>query len=1040
MATLTRSDNPFLPLASFLSWASQLTSWTYVSDSGDGASVTVQNSDGTFTVFTSADNSIGLDGGNNPVGGNISQVERFDTDGLTLIETLVPDADFSLAVFYINIATTSIDGLLSGADNIIGGSSSHDNLFGYDGDDTFNPGPLDLLNGPAIDVMIGGKGNDTFNVGPAPEVAFLYVIGYNQEDGGSGVVINLSDTLQGGVAAHSATDTFGDTDTLNGIINVVGTNQADQFFGGAISELFNAGGGADTIDGGGDGQDFDLLVYSFIAAVKTDVFNYDGITVTFNVAGGGTLSTSGQVVGTVSGTDTFSDIERVLGTNVGDTFNGANDSFNTYVGMGGNDIFNGGDFIDLADYAFENISGATGGVIVNLSSATQFGVAAGKAADSLGGTDTLNSIEWVSGTNAADILIGGSGDNDLSGHDGADLLVGGAGNDSFSGDGATGQIYADVVDYGLETGGGAITVNADGTVKDTFGNTDTLFGIGEIRGTALGDTFNGSKFNDSFAPGKGNDVISSGGSFVGAASADRVSYNADDAATSGVNYDAALLTQQVKSTYYGNDTLTGFTNIWFEATQFADSIKATEGDDILLPSLGSDTIDGRGGFDYLTYIDRRSTNLGVGITVTATTATSGTVVQGVDTDTYTNIEHVDGSFNADTFNGSSGNDSFSGFSGGDTFDGNGGSDTLSYEFDEVFGAKAGIDVDLTLGTVLNGYGATDALSEIENIVGTSFADILLGDTNDNSFDGRGGADIMTGGDGNDTYFVDNALDQVVEDGTGTADVIRSSIDFNLAVSGDNVENLVLDGKGNINGTGNGLANSIIGNSGNNIINGGTGADKMDGGAGNDTFFVDVAGDTVSDSAGIDTINSLVTITLATGLENLLLGGGGIANGTGNAVNNIMTGNTANNSLSGLGGSDTLSGGSGVDKLIGGAGRDTMTGGAANDVFDFNLVTETGKTASTRDIIKDFTHLGDDIDLSTIDANGTAAGNGVFSFQAAKGAAFTGVKGQLHWTQFNAAGTINDKTIIEGDINGDKVADFQIELTGLKTLTAADFVL
>ena len=49
-------------------------------------------------------------------------------------------------------------------------------------------------------------------------------------------------------------------------------------------------------------------------------------------------------------------------------------------------------------------------------------------------------------------------------------------------------------------------------------------------------------------------------------------------------------------------------------------------------------------------------------------------------------------------------------------------------------------------------------------------------------------------------------------------------------------------------------------------------------------------------------------------------------------------------------------------------------------------------------------------------------------------------GQLRWFQQNLAGTDNDKTIIEGDINGNKVADFQIKLNGLKTLTAADFFL
>jgi serralysin len=85
------------------------------------------------------------------------------------------------------------------------------------------------------------------------------------------------------------------------------------------------------------------------------------------------------------------------------------------------------------------------------------------------------------------------------------------------------------------------------------------------------------------------------------------------------------------------------------------------------------------------------------------------------------------------------------------------------------------------------------------------------------------------------------------------------------------------------------------------------------------------------------------------------------------------------------------------------------------------------------VIVDF-GVGDDIDLSTIDANDAAAGNTAFSFLTASGAAFTGVAGQLRWQNFSSL------TLVEGDINGDRVADFQIQLTGSKNLTAVDFIL
>ena len=228
----------------------------------------------------------------------------------------------------------------------------------------------------------------------------------------------------------------------------------------------------------------------------------------------------------------------------------------------------------------------------------------------------------------------------------------------------------------------------------------------------------------------------------------------------------------------------------------------------------------------------------------------------------------------------------------------------------------------------------------------------------------------------------------------------------------------MTGTGAINGTGNTLANTITGNAAANIIDGGLGADIMKGGLGNDTYVVNQTGETVTELAaqGTDTVKAAVTYALGANLENLLLTGAAAINGTGNALANTITGNAAANIITG------------------GAGRDTMTGAAGKDVFDFNLVTETTKVAATRDVIKDFVHLTDRIDLSTIDANSKLAANQAFTFLATKGAAFTGVAGQLHYL---ASGT---NTIVEGDTNGDKIADFQIELTGAKTLTSVDFVL
>jgi serralysin len=203
--------------------------------------------------------------------------------------------------------------------------------------------------------------------------------------------------------------------------------------------------------------------------------------------------------------------------------------------------------------------------------------------------------------------------------------------------------------------------------------------------------------------------------------------------------------------------------------------------------------------------------------------------------------------------------------------------------------------------------------------------------------------------------------------------------------------------------------------------------------------------TIWDSGGRDTLNfsgysasSVINLNDGTfsnvgGLiKNVSIAAGAmIENATGGSGNDYLRGNEVSNRLLGGGGNDTL---------VGGFARDVLIGGSGADDFDFNSIAETGKKPATRDVIADFTHNSDDIDLKTIDANGSAFGNTAFKFLNAKGAAFTGVKGQLHWSQINVSGTANDKTIIEGDINGDRQADFQIEIRGLVTLSSADFIL
>ena len=243
--------------------------------------------------------------------------------------------------------------------------------------------------------------------------------------------------------------------------------------------------------------------------------------------------------------------------------------------------------------------------------------------------------------------------------------------------------------------------------------------------------------------------------------------------------------------------------------------------------------------------------------------------------------------------------------------------TLTNVEQVVVGTGSGPIADTT-GTIANGVSASGVGYGLL-ITGNAGANTLTGTAFGDQIDGGLGADRMTGGAGNDTFFVDNASDVVVESSsTGGTDTVYASVSYTLPAR---VENLTLTGIGNINGTGNSLANTLTGNTGNNTLNGGTGTDIMVGGLGDDTYVVNVTTDVVTELAdqGTDTVNSSVTYTLGANVENLVLTGTSNRNGTGNALNNSLTGNSAVNTLNGGDGDDILEGAAGNDILDGGAG-------------------------------------------------------------------------------------------------------------------------
>ncbi|MBX8622923.1 M10 family metallopeptidase C-terminal domain-containing protein, partial [Pseudomonas glycinae] len=212
--------------------------------------------------------------------------------------------------------------------------------------------------------------------------------------------------------------------------------------------------------------------------------------------------------------------------------------------------------------------------------------------------------------------------------------------------------------------------------------------------------------------------------------------------------------------------------------------------------------------------------------------------------------------------------------GNDTIDGSNQANAVRINLNEGQFSQIGKSfLDLTTMTQFNQGLAIAFGARIENAIGSNFSDTLIGNDLDNVLDGKGGADVMEGGAGNDTYLVENAGDVVIERGIALTEVdtVLSWINYAL---GANLENLTLLGSESINGFGNALNNVLIGNSGNNSLDGSTGADIMNGGAGNDTYVVDNAGDRVielgTSATEIDTVLSSIDYALTANVENLTL--------------------------------------------------------------------------------------------------------------------------------------------------------------------------
>ncbi len=166
-------------------------------------------------------------------------------------------------------------------------------------------------------------------------------------------------------------------------------------------------------------------------------------------------------------------------------------------------------------------------------------------------------------------------------------------------------------------------------------------------------------------------------------------------------------------------------------------------------------------------------------------------------------------------------------------------------------------------------------------------------------------------------------------------------------------------------------------------------------------------------------------------DDVMSGTGGADTMYGQAGDDEIAAGEGADSIFGGADDDTISGDGSNDTINGGMGRDDLTGGAGADTFRFYLASES--TLIDFDRIRDFKAAeGDKIDLSLIDANTLLGDNNAFTLAGS----FTGVAGQLIY------GTTASGYLVQGNVNGDAVADIAIEvrLVGSSSLSGADFIL
>ena len=737
-------------------------------------------------------------------------------------------------------------------------------------------------------------------------------------------------------------DRFGDK--LD-IINIHGTEGNDELRGNIAGNLMYGLGGHDTFYGSRGADEL-------FGSTGRDTVNYEdspeGVEVDLESnqpgkggdAEGDRYESIENVVGSkygdkISGTEWSNELsggkgdDSLFGRAGADTLRGGDDNDTLSGGDGddklfgdeGDDMLIGGDGADILDggesgeLSYDRFGNAYFGEDKDTASyedsdaAVQVSLASGTATGGHADGDTLVNIENLKGSRYGDNLEGDFYANTLMGEDGDDVLTGGLGADHL--DGGAGRDEANYSDS-LWSG---VTVDLSGTSNGGTAAGDTYSDVEDARGSNYGDKFHGTSGANRFFGEGGNDE------FFGDAGADEFhggsGYDTADYRGSNARVVVDLEAGTGQGGHAQGDKLFDIEHLHGSEKKGNELYGSSAGNYIY--SYGEDDIvDARGGND-------RITAYGLFDEIKA----------GDGNDTI--IVHDEEDFGAwDDIN--------SIWDRPRSIDGGQDEDTVwfkqsswYYQDDhdsagELVGTW-GVNVDLLENNYRwdghhhisadnpNGehHFSEGSITNVENISGTQYMDIIKGDGADNEFWGNGGIDTLKGNDGNDT----------LHGGEG---------DDNLHGGDDN--DTLLGGEGE---------DELFGGDGDDTLVGGAGADHLDGSRGG------AADDNGIDTASYEDSDAAVQVSLASGNAT-----GGHAEG--DTLVNIenLKGSSHGDILEGDSNANVLEGGAGADILDGGGGDDTLIGGAGADDFVFGAEFHFSQSNVT---VADFENGVDTLNLS-----------------------------------------------------------------------------